>query len=93
VYVHLNSDDVNQAIREHYGLGSGADETEPQECPFCGAKNRGEHAECRQCGRPLSLEQVAKQEEKLDAIERLQELEENGILDKLEDIEDSAATN
>jgi hypothetical protein len=39
------------------------------------------------------LEQVAKQEEKLDAIERLQEVEEKGILDKLEDIEDSAATN
>jgi len=64
VYVHLNNDDVNQAIREQYGLDSSEDEDQPFECPFCGTENQSEHSECRTCGRPLSLEDKTKQQEK-----------------------------
>jgi integrase len=87
VYVHLNNDDVNKAIRDQYGLSGGDDEDQSRECPFCSAENESEHSECRQCGRPLSLEDKVEQEEKQNVLERLSELEEKGVLDKLEDIE------
>jgi ribosomal protein S27AE len=87
VYVHLNNDDVNQAIRDQYGLSS--DDTEPANvnCPFCGATNQASHSECRTCGRPLSLERQLKQEEKHSVLERLEELEERGVLKKLDQLE------
>ena len=84
VYVHLNNDDVNQAIREEYGLNTGQDDEQPVECPFCGAANQPQHTECRTCGRPFTLEQQVKQEERLQTLERLKELEEKGVLDQLE---------
>ena len=87
VYVHLNNDDVNRAIRDEYGLGGTDQERKSVDCPFCGATNQPTHTECRQCGRPLSLEQQVQQEEKLSVIERLKELEEKGVLDKLEQLE------
>jgi integrase len=88
VYVHLNNDDVNKAIREKYGLSGDEDEDQSQECPFCGTENQSEHSECRQCGRPLSLEEETEREEKQDVLERLAELEEKGVLEKLEQLED-----
>jgi integrase len=87
VYVHLNNDDVNRAIREKYGLNSGEDENQGKECPFCGAENEKGHGECRQCGRPLSLKDEAGKEEKQDVLERLAELDEKGVLEKLEQLE------
>jgi len=87
VYVHLNNDDVNRAIRDEYGLSGGDDKDQTKECPFCGAENEKGHGECRQCGRPLSLEDEAEREEKQDVLERLAELEEKGILEKLEQLE------
>lgn len=89
VYVHLNNDDVNKAIRDRYGLESRESEESNIDCPFCGSTNQIEHSECRQCGRPLSLNKAEKQREKLSVLERLQELEERGILDKLEQLDDS----
>jgi len=83
VYVHLTNDDVNQAIRNEYGLNTTTDEDKEKECPFCNTANQSNHSECRTCGRPLDLEQKAKQEEQMSIIERLQELEEKGVLDKL----------
>ncbi|MFB6299799.1 MAG: hypothetical protein ABEH65_06010 [Halobacteriales archaeon] len=88
VYVHLNNDDVNKAIREEYGLSQNVEETEEIACPFCGATNQSEHTECRQCGRPLSLEQQVEQEEQQSVLERLAELEEQGVLEKLEELEE-----
>jgi integrase len=88
VYVHLNNDDVNKAIREKYGLSGDEDEDQSQECLFCGTENQSEHSECRQCGRPLSLEEETEREEKQDVLERLAELEEKGVLEKLEQLED-----
>lgn len=38
IYVHLNNDDVNQAIREEYGLSS-EDKNQPANCSFCGTEN------------------------------------------------------
>lgn len=87
VYVHLNNEDVNRAIREKYGLDNGEDEEKTVTCPFCSAVNEAGHAECRTCGRPLSLRKQAKQEEKLRVLERLSELEERGVLDRLMEIE------
>jgi len=83
VYVHLNNDDVNQAIRDEYGLTTEDDETSTQECPFCGTQNEAQHSECRTCGRPMSLEQQTKQEDKMAVLERLSELEEQGVLEQL----------
>lgn len=83
VYVHLNSEDVNKAIREEYGLDTGEDEQQPVDCPFCGAANQPQHTECRTCGRPLTLEQQVKQEERLQTLEQLKELEEKGVLEQL----------
>jgi len=87
VYVHLNNDDVNRAIRDEYGLTGGEQEDQVKECPFCGAENEQVHGECRQCGRPLSLQEEKQREEKQDVLERLSELEEKGVLDKLEQLE------
>ena len=87
IYVHLNNDDVNQAIREKYGLDTEDAEQQTQECSFCGATNQSEHHECRQCGRPLSLKQQVDQEDDLAVLERLKELKEKGVLDKLDQLE------
>jgi integrase len=87
VYVHLNNDDVNKAIREKYGLSKDVEEDQSRECPFCGTENQSEHSECRNCGRPLSLEQKQEKEEKQDVLERLSELEESGVLEKLEELD------
>ncbi|QCC57848.1 tyrosine-type recombinase/integrase [Natrinema thermotolerans] len=84
VYVHLNNDDVNQAIRDEYGLSGEEDETQPVNCSFCGAENQPKETECRTCGRPLSLEKQSTQEEKYQVLERLAELEEKGVLDQLD---------
>ena len=84
VYVHLNNDDVNQAIRDEYGLESGEDVEKNVTCPFCGTENQSGHSECRNCGRPLSLKEKTKKEEKQRVIERLADLEEKGVLEKLD---------
>lgn len=84
VYVHLNNDDVNRAIREHYGLDEDDDEKRQVTCPFCDAVNQADHSDCRQCGRPLSLEQQTRKRDKRRLIERLAELEDQGVLDELE---------
>lgn len=81
VYVHLNNDDINKAIRDQYGLDNGEDEELSIECPFCGASNEPEYSECRQYGRPLSLKQETEREEKQNVLEQLKELEEKGVLD------------
>ena len=88
VYVHLTNDDVNQAIRDQHGLGGGANAQSNVNCPFCGATNQPDHTECRQCGRPLSLEHQARRDERLQVLDRLAELEEKGLLDKLDRLED-----
>ncbi|WP_436935723.1 tyrosine-type recombinase/integrase [Halovenus marina] len=87
VYVHLNNDDVNKAIREKYGLSTGEKQDQSQDCPFCGTKNQSTYSECRNCGRPLSLEQETNREEKQEVLERLAELDEKGVLEKLEKID------
>ena len=87
VYVHLNNEDVNKAIREQYGLEQDVETPQKQPCPFCDAVNQPKESECRRCGRPLSLRQQVKQEEKLSLVERLAELEEKGVLDKLDQLE------
>ena len=92
VYVHLNNDDVNQAIRDQYGLDTEEDDQSNKTCPFCDATNQQGHSECRRCGRPLDIEQQAKQEQKHSIIERLSELEEKGVLDKLEQLDTELTT-
>ena len=88
IYVHLNNDDVNQAIRDEYNVEAKEDEEEQmKKCAFCGTENQPQHTECRSCGRPLSLEKDKSKEEKQEVLERLNELEENGVLEKLEELE------
>jgi integrase len=85
VYVHLNNDDVNSAIRDEYGLETNTEDEVDQACPFCGTNNQSQHSECRNCGRPLSIEQKATQDDRQKVLERVAELEEKGVLDKLLD--------
>ena len=87
VYVHLNNDDVNKAIREQYGLNTNEEEEKTVQCPFCSTENESQHSECRTCGRPLSLKQQSEKKEKQNVLERLSELENNGVLDKLEQLD------
>ena len=87
VYVHLNNDDVNQAIRDQYGLSGSDEEEKMRQCPFCGSENQASHTECRNCGRPMDLESKTKQQEKQNVLEHLSELEERGVLKKLEKLE------
>ncbi|MDY6778198.1 MAG: tyrosine-type recombinase/integrase, partial [Candidatus Nanohaloarchaea archaeon] len=82
VYVHLNNDDVNQAIRDEYGLTTRSDGGEETVCPFCDAVNQSGHTECRTCGRPLEPERQAKQEERMEVVEKIQELADRGVLDR-----------
>ena len=88
VYVHLNNDDVNKAIREQYGLNTNEEEEKTVQCPFCSTENESQHSECRTCGRALSLREKSEKEEKQAVLERLSELEEKGVLDKLEQLDD-----
>jgi integrase len=87
VYVHLNNDDVTQAIRDKYGLEAEEEEEKSIQCAYCGTENQSGHSECRTCGRILSLKQQKEKEEKQRVIERLAELDENGVLEKLERLE------
>ena len=87
IYVHLNNDDVNRAIRDEYGLSNGEEQDDKQQCHFCGAENNDAHSECRNCGRTLSLEDETEKEDKQEVLERLTELDENGVLEKLEKLE------
>lgn len=64
VYVHLNNDDVNQAIRDEYGISNGEAEEESWSCGFCSTENKDGHTECRNCGRPQNLEKQTQTEEK-----------------------------
>jgi len=86
VYVHLNNDDVNQAIRDKYGLTTGSQEQTKKQCPFCSAQNESQHSECRTCGRPLSLEKKTDQEQKMQVLEKLAELEEQGVLEQVKQL-------
>jgi hypothetical protein len=88
VCVHLNNDDVNRAIRDKYGLKNDDEEDQSIACPFCGTENQSGHSECRNCGRPLSLKEKTKKEEKQCVIERLADLEEKGVLEKLSMLEE-----
>jgi integrase len=92
VYVHLNNDDVNRAIRDQYGLSTEEDGEDGVECPFCGAENQSQHSECRTCGRPLGLEQESTQQKKQEVLERLAELDEQGVLDKLMQLDGEHST-
>jgi hypothetical protein len=89
VYVHLTNDDVNQAIRDEYGLDS-AKEPQQQTCPFCDTVNQAIHTECRTCGRPLTPEQQVGKKEDQSVLERLKKLEKRGVMEKLDQLEQLA---
>jgi integrase len=88
VYVHLNNDDVNKAIRDKYNVETEEEEEDQSTaCGFCGTSNESQFSECRNCGRPLNLKQKSEKEDKRDVLERLAELDEKGVLEKLEKLE------
>ncbi|MEM4721015.1 MAG: tyrosine-type recombinase/integrase [Candidatus Methanomethylicaceae archaeon] len=85
VYVHLDSEDVNQAIRKQYGMGQEA-EKQPIICKICWQKNDPERSECLRCRRPLKIEALAenrKVDEVREALRVLAELQEQGKLEEL----------
>jgi integrase/recombinase XerD len=81
-YVHLTSEDVNEAIRKRYGLVNNG-KPEKIHCPVCGQINGSERIECLNCRRPLSFENAMKREELSRALEVLAELQEKGKLEEL----------
>lgn len=85
VYVHLDSEDVNQAIRKQYGMGQEA-EKQPIICKICWQKNDPERSECLRCRRPLKIEALVenrKVDEVREALRVLAELQEQGKLEEL----------
>ena len=82
VYVHLTNEDVNEAIRKRYNLGS-SEADEMVSCPMCGHPNALESIECRRCKRPLSIEGAAKKQRLQSALDVLARLQEEGKLEKL----------
>lgn len=82
VYVHLNNEDVNKAIRDEYGISNGKKEDGSWNCGFCSTENKDGRTEWRTCGRPQSLEQESQRKEKQEVLERLKELEEKGVLEE-----------
>jgi anaerobic ribonucleoside-triphosphate reductase len=80
----LNNDNVNQAIREEYGLEMAGIDDQQVTCSICGSENQSGHSESRTCGRPLSLEASTQLQEKLEILGRLAELEEQIVLEKLQ---------
>lgn len=94
VYVHLNNDDVNKAIRDKFNVeAESSEEEQTLKCGFCGTRNQSEFSECRDCGRPLNLERHVEKQDKQKVLERLNELEENGVLEKLLDLEESSESS
>jgi integrase len=90
VYVHLNNDDVNKAIRDKYNVEAEGDEEDKSiKCAFCGTSNESQFSECRDCGRPLSLENKANKQDRQEVLERLAELDEKGVLGKIENLDGS----
>lgn len=86
VYVHLTNDDVNEAIREQYGLQSST-EAQKETCDFCGQQNPADRYECMNCQRPLSLEKETQQKDLRKAVELYNRLEDEGGLETLEKLE------
>ncbi len=87
VYVHLTSDDVNQSIREEYGLETSEERNEKVMCKFCQTRNDGGSFECRNCKRPLSLEKAEKQKELQLAVEVYDRLQAEGGVENLQKLE------
>ncbi len=58
---------MNQAIREECSLNTREGGDDSVGCPFYGIINQRRHSECRNCGRPMNLEQQSEQEEQLSA--------------------------
>jgi len=85
IYVHLDSEDINKSIREHYSL-SEEEKSEPIACRICWRKNPPETKECLNCRRPLTvkaLNENRKVEEVREALKVLAELQEQGKLEEL----------
>jgi len=82
VYVHLTNEDVNEAIRKRYNLGTtGVDEMVV--CPTCGHPNPQRAIECHLCKRPLSVEGATRKHRLQNALDVLAKLQEEGKLEKL----------
>lgn len=82
IYVHLNSEDVNKAIRERYNLGS-EPKKEPVLCKICWHQNEPGRTECLKCRRPLTVVTTYKVNQVKDALKVLVELQEQGKLEEL----------
>ena len=85
IYVHLTSEDVNEAIRKNYNLGSRI-KAEPIVCRICWFENEAHRQECLRCKRPLTVE-ATHDDEKMrrlkDALQVIAELQEDGRLGEL----------
>ena len=83
-YTHLNNEDVERAIFEHYGIQKQETETErlPKTCPICNMSNPAENGICEQCGKPMSAETASKIEQKEEEL-RKELSEKDQKIDKL----------
>ncbi|MFB6216181.1 MAG: integrase, partial [Candidatus Aenigmatarchaeota archaeon] len=76
----------NPGEEDEGGSDGGEDEEQDFECHFCSVSNQSNHTECRNCGRPLNLENKVETRERKQVLEKLSKLEEKGVLQKLEDV-------
>jgi len=71
-YRHISGDDVINAFKKEYGLGTEPEsdkEAEPFDCEMCGTINEPKARYCVKCGKPTSVRVAFKDEEaKTDAI-------------------------
>ena len=83
-YTHLNNEDVERAIFEHYGIQKQETETErlPKTCPICNMSNPAENEICEQCGKPMNAETASKIEQKEEEL-RKELSEKDQKIDKL----------
>lgn len=71
-YTHMNNEDVERALFEHYGIKKQTSEKEklPKICSICKMPNPCDAEMCEQCGKPLDLSvamiEEKKREEMLD---------------------------
>lgn len=85
MYVHLNSEDVNEVIRKLYGIGEARVE-EPIICKVCWKQSPPGTKECLNCRRPLRIEALQegnKIDEIRKALEVLVELQAEGKLEEI----------
>ena len=75
-YSFVNTEDSNNAMKEHYGIIEDKDKKKPKaprECPRCKEVNKYNALRCKSCGMVIDLIEAAKISEDYTQLEQKQE--------------------